>query len=307
MESGARFYCWGQAQRAPSTRARERAAGGPRGLRVLLEGESLLNDASSITLFTIFLKKVEEYSNNIDSQSGWAVLGDVVRQTVARCRCARPHASASSHASACVPARRMLARRARAHVRLKAERRPARLAAAGPRPCAAPGARPAGRLARRGPRPRVLPAADAARRAGGRRAPDRHRVRHRHALRAALDAAPGRGHRAAGCADVRAGLPLLLHRQRARRCLGRAPKPYPNPTRKSPARSGVLLRSSAAWPCSAAACGSGWANACLEMLVQCSLWARHILRRAPGVLRRTRAGATFAECPHSPCASASPA
>lgn len=72
----------GQAQRAPSTRARERAAGGPRGLRVLLEGESLLNDASSITLFTIFLKKVEEYSNNIDSQSGWAVLGDVVRQTV---------------------------------------------------------------------------------------------------------------------------------------------------------------------------------------------------------------------------------
>ena len=38
------------------------AAGGPRSLRVLLEGESLLNDASSITLFTIFLHKVEECS-----------------------------------------------------------------------------------------------------------------------------------------------------------------------------------------------------------------------------------------------------
>jgi len=192
-------------------------------------------------------------------------------------------------------------------VRLKAERRPAPLAAADPRLGAAPGARPAARLARRGPRPRVPPAADAARRAGGRRVPDRHRVRHRHALRAALDAAPGRGHRAAGCADVRAGLPLLLHRQRARRCLGRAPKPYPNPNWKSPARLGVLLRSSAAWPCSAAACASGWANAVSRDAASVQPVGPALLRCAPGVLRRTRAGATFAECPHSPCAAASPA
>lgn len=32
--------------------------GGPKSLRLLLEGESLLNDASSITLFTIFLSEV---------------------------------------------------------------------------------------------------------------------------------------------------------------------------------------------------------------------------------------------------------
>ena len=32
--------------------------GGPKSLRLLLEGESLLNDASSITLFTIFLSQV---------------------------------------------------------------------------------------------------------------------------------------------------------------------------------------------------------------------------------------------------------
>ena len=58
------------------------AAGGPRSLRVLLEGESLLNDASSITLFTIFLRKVEEYTHGEDTQSGLAVFGDVCKQTV---------------------------------------------------------------------------------------------------------------------------------------------------------------------------------------------------------------------------------
>ena len=49
---------------------------------MLLEGESLLNDASSITLFTIFLRKVEEYSHGADTQSGLAVFGDVCKQTV---------------------------------------------------------------------------------------------------------------------------------------------------------------------------------------------------------------------------------
>ena len=49
---------------------------------MLLEGESLLNDASSITLFTIFLRKVEEYTHGFDTQSGLAVFGDVCKQTV---------------------------------------------------------------------------------------------------------------------------------------------------------------------------------------------------------------------------------
>lgn len=33
-------------------------AGGPEHLRIILEGESLLNDASSFTLFTIFIEFV---------------------------------------------------------------------------------------------------------------------------------------------------------------------------------------------------------------------------------------------------------
>ena len=49
---------------------------------MLLEGESLLNDASSITLFTIFLHKVEQVTNHIDTQSGWAVFGEILKQTV---------------------------------------------------------------------------------------------------------------------------------------------------------------------------------------------------------------------------------
>lgn len=49
---------------------------------MLLEGESLLNDASSITLFTIFLHKVEQVTYNIDTQSGWAVFGEILKQTV---------------------------------------------------------------------------------------------------------------------------------------------------------------------------------------------------------------------------------
>ena len=49
---------------------------------MLLEGESLLNDASSITLFTIFLQKVEQATHNIDAQSGWAVFGEILKQTV---------------------------------------------------------------------------------------------------------------------------------------------------------------------------------------------------------------------------------
>lgn len=61
--------------------------GGPRRLRVLLEGESLLNDASSFTLFSIFLSyvlgnhgRIGEHDSKYSSGApvGWSVLGDVV-------------------------------------------------------------------------------------------------------------------------------------------------------------------------------------------------------------------------------------
>jgi hypothetical protein len=55
------------------------AGGGPKSLRLLLEGESLLNDASSITLFTIFLSQVENLRNGISS-SGAQVLGNIVKE-----------------------------------------------------------------------------------------------------------------------------------------------------------------------------------------------------------------------------------
>ena len=46
-------------------------------LRLLLEGESLLNDASSITLFTIFLSEVQDYRDHKPA-SGGVVLGNIV-------------------------------------------------------------------------------------------------------------------------------------------------------------------------------------------------------------------------------------
>lgn len=54
--------------------------GGPRRLRVLLEGESLLNDASSFTLFTIFLGYVVAGASSSDhvQHSGVVVVGRIV-------------------------------------------------------------------------------------------------------------------------------------------------------------------------------------------------------------------------------------
>ncbi len=46
-------------------------------LRLLLEGESLLNDASSITLFTIFLSEVMEYREGHHANGG-QVLGNIL-------------------------------------------------------------------------------------------------------------------------------------------------------------------------------------------------------------------------------------
>ena len=42
------------------------AAGGPEHLRIILEGESLLNDASSFTLFSIFVGFVATANESID-------------------------------------------------------------------------------------------------------------------------------------------------------------------------------------------------------------------------------------------------
>ena len=46
-------------------------------LRLLLEGESLLNDASSITLFTIFLSEVSGYRVGHRANGG-QVLGNIL-------------------------------------------------------------------------------------------------------------------------------------------------------------------------------------------------------------------------------------
>ncbi|CAL5219904.1 g1831 [Coccomyxa viridis] len=54
-----------------------KASGGPMSLRLLLEGESLLNDASSITLFTIFLSEVME-SKQGHHANGGQVLGNIL-------------------------------------------------------------------------------------------------------------------------------------------------------------------------------------------------------------------------------------
>ena len=54
------------------------AGGGPKRLRVLLEGESLLNDASSFTLFTIFLEAVVQQEAGHLSGNGWSIFGQVI-------------------------------------------------------------------------------------------------------------------------------------------------------------------------------------------------------------------------------------
>lgn len=58
------------------------AGGGPERLRLLMEGESLLNDASGITLFTIFLEHVEDLIQGTEGHNTfWSVFGDIVGRT----------------------------------------------------------------------------------------------------------------------------------------------------------------------------------------------------------------------------------
>lgn len=60
------------------------AAGGPEHLRIILEGESLLNDASSFTLFTIFIDfvvKANEGNGVLDASAGaivWKIIWKMV-------------------------------------------------------------------------------------------------------------------------------------------------------------------------------------------------------------------------------------
>ena len=99
LSRGAGCACCRSAKLAPSPVYRLHSGscackppgGGPRSLRLLLEGESLLNDASSITLFTIFLSEVEHAREGIH-QSGGAVLGSILSRTVWLAVGARPRA-----------------------------------------------------------------------------------------------------------------------------------------------------------------------------------------------------------------------
>jgi NhaP-type Na+/H+ or K+/H+ antiporter len=74
------------------------AGGPPERWRILLEGESLLNDASSITLFTIFIQFAIDAAQghplsdtagqiimNVLQKTAWLTAGKLVHQKVMRC------------------------------------------------------------------------------------------------------------------------------------------------------------------------------------------------------------------------------
>ena len=71
-------------------------------LRLLLEGESLLNDASSITLFTIFLSEVMEYREGHQANGG-QVLGNILSKmlllAIGACKHDKPPALTCSGSS----------------------------------------------------------------------------------------------------------------------------------------------------------------------------------------------------------------
>ncbi len=66
------------------------AGGGPHHLQVLLEGESLLNDATSITLFLVFLKEVQDLQSQTDppkvgGHEFGVIVGNIIWLSVGKC------------------------------------------------------------------------------------------------------------------------------------------------------------------------------------------------------------------------------
>jgi len=73
------------ADQRPDFDCSPRTAGGPEHLRIILEGESLLNDASSFTLFSIFIAFVvnaaESETGTLNASAGaiiWKILWKMV-------------------------------------------------------------------------------------------------------------------------------------------------------------------------------------------------------------------------------------
>lgn len=68
------------------------AGGGPHHLQVILEAESLLNDATSITLFLVFLKEVQDLQsqNNppkVGAHEFGVIVGDIIWLSVGESAC----------------------------------------------------------------------------------------------------------------------------------------------------------------------------------------------------------------------------
>lgn len=68
------------------------SGGGPHHLQVLLEGESLLNDATSITLFLVFLKEVQDLQSQTDPPSVGAhefgvIVGNIIWLSIGESAC----------------------------------------------------------------------------------------------------------------------------------------------------------------------------------------------------------------------------
>jgi NhaP-type Na+/H+ or K+/H+ antiporter len=68
----------------------DHAAGGPHHLQVVLEGESLLNDATSITLFLVFLKEVQDLQSQtnppkVGAHEFGVIVGNIIWLSVGEC------------------------------------------------------------------------------------------------------------------------------------------------------------------------------------------------------------------------------
>ena len=224
-------------------------------LRLLLEGESLLNDASSITLFTIFLSEVMDYRKGIQANAG-VVVGNIIKNMVVLAVGAASDGSLIFVAvidvmcsAPCLAGRVHVLVTHMLHCRVQHSRQPIQHnpfytgsictsdVAIFP-PCGAIrnchrdffSESLEGALGREQQVAMIL--------AVGyvswciqrcefpcRRRSNRARVWHSNAVHPTLDAAWGRRHRAAGGPDICSWLPLILHSKRPRQFLRCAPEP----------------------------------------------------------------------------------